>query len=156
MTAPDSFHGQDRSARLRAGGAAFLLLLTGAMLGVTVDRLFNAPTPVEARGLTADAMAERLGLSPDEEVRLTALLDSIHAELMSAELKSPEARRLATHEAHRRIEASLPLQARPAFRAWIQEHREHMMHHMRNHPGGPEMVPGMGPGMRHMEVPPDS
>lgn len=141
-----------RKARLRAGGAAFLLLLTGAVLGVTVDRLFNAAPPVEARSLTAGAMAERLGLSPDEEARLTLLLDSLHVELMSAEAGGPETLRLATHAAHRRIEAWLPDHARPAFRAWIQEHREHMMQHMRDHPGGA----GMMPGMRHMEVPPDS
>jgi hypothetical protein len=164
MTAPDDFDRQSRKTRLRAGGAALLLLLTGAVLGIKVERLFNAPAPLEARGLTADAVAERLDLSPDEAVRLTALLDSIHGELMTAELESPEARRLATQEAHRRIEASLPPHAAPAFRAWIQEHREHMMHHMGSHPGGPGMGSGMGPGMgsgmgpgmRHMGVPPDS
>jgi hypothetical protein len=120
--------------RVRAAGTAALLLLTGAFLGVSVDRVWLSPPPAEAVSLTAGAMSERLGLSPEEEARLNLLLDSLHTEVMAAALDGPEALRVATEDAHRRIEASLPPEARPAFHAWMQEHHEHMMRQMRSGP----------------------
>jgi hypothetical protein len=127
-------------ARMRAGGAAVLLLFAGAVLGIAVDRTWNSPTPSEARSLTAGAMAERLGLTSEEEAQLNLLLDSVHTRIIVAAEEGPEALRLATEAAHRRIEASLPPGARDTFHAWMQEHREHMMHHLRHGTGGPGMM----------------
>jgi len=116
--------------RLRAAGAAVLLLLAGAVLGISMDRAWLTPTPLEATSLTADAMSARLGLSSEQEARLVVLLDSLHAEVLAAAAAGPDALRNATHAAHRAIEASLPPESRPAFHSWMQERREHMMHQM--------------------------
>ena len=123
------------SIRLRAAAAAVLLLLTGALIGIAVDRTILSPADVEARSpLTARAMASSLGLSPAEQAGLEALLDSLHAEVVAAADDGPDALRAATASAHRRIETWLPPASRPAFRQWIQGHREHMMERMH---GGP-------------------
>jgi hypothetical protein len=127
------------SDRTRAAATAVLLVLTGAVLGIAADRALFSPAPIEAMSLTPEALAERLGLSPGEAARLGALLDSLHGDVTAAAADGPEALRAATEAAHRRIEASLPPESRPAFHSWMQEHREHMMHRM--HPGA------MGPGM---------
>jgi hypothetical protein len=116
--------------RVRAVGAAALLLLAGAMLGITIDRALLSPPPTEATSLTAGAMSERLGLSSEQEARLVVLLDSLHAEVLAAAAAGPDALRRATEAAHRTIDASLPSESRPQFHAWMQEHREHMMHQM--------------------------
>jgi len=116
--------------RVRAVVAAGLLLVTGALLGIAIDRVWLAPPPTEAMSLTAGAMSERLGLSAEEEARLVVLLDSLHAEVLAAAAAGPEALRSATDAAHRTIDASLPPESRPAFHAWMQEHREHMMTQM--------------------------
>jgi hypothetical protein len=84
-----------------------------------------APTP-----LTAGTMAERLGLSRAEEQRLSALLDTLHAEIGAAAAFGPDSLQAATDAAHRRIEASLPPPARVGFHAWMQEHHEQMRHRM--------------------------
>ncbi|MEX2048540.1 MAG: hypothetical protein WEB90_03085 [Gemmatimonadota bacterium] len=120
--------------RVRAAGTAALLLLTGAALGITVDRVWLSAPPIESMSLTAGAMSERLGLSPEEAERLSVLLDSLHAQVAAAAVNGPEALRAATDAAHRRIEASLPTESRPAFHSWMQEHREHMMQQMRMGP----------------------
>jgi len=128
-------------ARSRAGGTAVLLLLTGAVLGITADRIWRSPPSMEAAPLTAGAMSERLGLTPEEGARMALLLDSLHGEVTAAAVAGPEALRAATEAAHRRIEASLPPESRSAFHAWMQEHRDHMIYRMHSGP--------MGPGMRH-------
>jgi hypothetical protein len=118
------------SDRARAVGTAALLLLTGALLGIAVDRAWLSPAPMQTMSLTADAMSERLGLSSEEQARLVVLLDSLHAEVVVAAAAGPEALRAATDAAHETIAASLPPESRPAFHSWMQEHREHMMHQM--------------------------
>lgn len=134
------------SDRVRAAVTALLLLLAGAALGIAADRVLFSPAPIEAMSLTAEALSERLGLSADEAARLDALLDSLHGAVTEAAADGPEALRAATEAAHRQIEASLPPDARPAFHAWMQERRDHMMHRM--HPGamGPGMMRGGGMG----------
>jgi len=129
------------SDRARAAGAATLLLLTGAVLGIAADRALFSPAPTQAMSLTAEAMSERLGLSPAERARLSALLDSLHAEVTAAAADGADALRAATDAAHGRIEDFLPPGSRPAFHSWMEEHREHVMDRM--HPGA------MGPGMMH-------
>jgi len=131
-------------ARARAAGTATILLLAGGVFGVAVDRLWlsvRAPT-AELTPLTAGAMAERLGLPPEEEARLGALLDSLHGELMSSVADGPEALRAVTEAAHRRIDASLPPETRPAFHSWMQEHHEEMMERMQASPTGQEQRQG--------------
>ena len=115
--------------RARAVATALLLILAGAALGIVVDRLWLS-APAEGMSLTATAMAERLGLGPEDEARLIVLLDSLHAEVAAAAVDGPEALRAATGAAHGRIASSLPPESRPAFHLWMQEHHEHMMHQM--------------------------
>ena len=139
----------DRATRLRAraAGTALLLLLAGAVIGIVVDRAWISPSPAEGMALTPDAMSEHLGLTPAEEARLVSLLDSLHVEVMAAAADGPEALRAATDAAHRRIAASLRPEARPAFHAWMQERREHMMGRMQPgamHQGMMRGFPGMG------------
>jgi hypothetical protein len=109
---------------------ATLLLLAGGALGITIDRAWLSPPATESMSLTAGAMSARLGLSSDQEARLVVLLDSLHAEVLAAAAAGPDALRRATDAAHRTIDASLPPESRPAFHAWMQEHREHMMTQM--------------------------
>jgi hypothetical protein len=120
----------DAMHRVRAGGAAAFLLVAGAALGIAADRAWLAPPPAAAMALTAEAMSERLGLSNEQESRLVVLLDSLHAEVLAAAADGPEALRIATDDAHRTIAASLPLESRPAFHAWMQEHHDHLMRQM--------------------------
>ncbi|MCA1789291.1 MAG: hypothetical protein LC667_05365 [Thioalkalivibrio sp.] len=103
-------------ARLRAAGTAFLLLVAGAALGVTADRLWVAPAQAASgMALTPDAMSARLGLSDTEAARLSTLLDSLHTTVTAAAAEGPEALRAATDAAHRRIAASLrPSRDRPS------------------------------------------
>lgn len=119
-----------RSERARAAWTAFLLLLTGLALGIVVDRVLLTPAPADASPLTVESLADRIDLSPEDAARLRVLLDSLHGEVMAAAAEGPEALRAATEAAHGRIEASLPPGTRPAFRSWLQEHREHMMRRM--------------------------
>ena len=136
-------------ARRRAAGAAIFLLLTGAVLGVTADRLWFSPGVAEAiPSLTAQGMADRLGLSAQDEARLNALLDTLHQEVLASVAEGPESLRAATDAAHRRIEASLPPEARSGFHGWMREHHEQMMHQM--NPGRVGRGP-MGPGMHRQE-----
>jgi len=121
-----------------------LLLLSGAILGIATDRLWLSPRSIEGMSLTADAMAARLGLSAEEEERLSILLDSLHVEIAAAIPHGPDSLRAATAAAHLRIEASLPEPARPAFHGWMQEHHEHMRHRMHLGPMAPGMMRGGG------------
>jgi hypothetical protein len=132
----------NRDARWRAAGTAVLLLLIGAVLGITVDRLWLSPPTSQAASLTVETMASRLGLSSMEERRLGALLDSLHAEILAAIAHGPDSLRAATDAAHRRIDASLPVEARPGFHAWMQEHHEQLMHGLHRGPS----IPGAAPG----------
>lgn len=115
------------SPRVRAAGAAALLLFTGVLLGVVLDRVFLLPTSAGANPLTVESLAERIDLPPEDQGRLRALLDSLHAEVVAAAAEGPAALRVEMEAAHARIEASLPPEARPQFRSWLHENREHMM-----------------------------
>jgi hypothetical protein len=117
--------------RTRAAGAASLLLVAGVALGIVVDRLALLPAPADASAVTVESLAERIDLSSEEAARLRALLDSLHADVMAAAGEGSEALRAATETAHERIEGSLDPEVRQDFRAWLQEHREHMMRRMR-------------------------
>ena len=118
-------------ARRKSAGAAALLLLAGALLGVLVDRFWLLPRGVEAMSLTATAMAARLDLGPSDEARIRALLDSIHADMSAAAPQGPDSLRSMARSAHMRLEAALPPRARPGFRAWIHDHHNQMMQRMR-------------------------
>jgi len=134
-----------RRARLRAAGTALLLVLIGAILGITADRRIQAPASAGPTPLTADAMAAHLGLSPEAEARLRALVDTLNVGVVAAMADGPGALMAATHDAHMRIEASLPEESRPAFHAWMQEQHAQMMgrmHEMGTGAGGA----GHGPG----------
>ncbi|MBI4539879.1 MAG: hypothetical protein HY704_10270 [Gemmatimonadetes bacterium] len=128
-------------ARWRAAGTAILLLVAGGVMGVLVDRLWVSPPESQAAPLTVEAMATRLGLSSSEAAHVQMLLDSLHAEIHAAVEQGPDSLRTAVRNAQRRIEAALPPEARPEFRAWMHEQYEHMMG--RRH-GGP-----MDHGMMH-------
>lgn len=125
--------------RRKAAAAAALLLLAGGLLGVWVDRVLLFPREAEAAPLTARAMAARLGLSASEETRIRALLDTMHSEVMAAAQHGSDSLHSAARNAHQRLEAALPPDARAEFRVWIQEHHRQMMERM----GGERMH---GPG----------
>lgn len=132
----------NEGTRFKAAGTAVLLLLSGALLGVLVDRLWLVPREAAAASLTMEAMAERLDLEPSEEARVRALLDSMHAEVMAAAQAGPDSLLVMARSAHQRLEAALPPDARPAFRAWMAAHHEAMMQRMegrrRHESGAPE------------------
>jgi hypothetical protein len=114
------------SERLRAAAAATLLLVAGMAIGIVVDRTLLVPT-ADASDLTFESLAERIELSSEEAARLRILMDSLHADVMGSAARGPEALRAATEAAHARIEASLSPDARAEFRAWLEEHRQHMV-----------------------------
>jgi hypothetical protein len=118
----------------RAAGTAALLLVTGGVMGVLVDRLWLSPHDVHATPLTAEAMAARLDLSSADEARLRALLDSLDAEIRALVQRAPDSLGAAARSTQLRIEAALPPDARAEFRAWMQEHHEQAMGRMH---GGP-------------------
>jgi hypothetical protein len=114
----------------RAGGTATLLLVTGGVMGVLVDRLWLSPPEVQAAPLTAESMAERLSLSSAEEARLRALLDSLHAEIVTVVERGPDSLRAAVRNAQHRIEGALPADRRTEFRAWMREHHDQVIGRM--------------------------
>lgn len=116
--------------RRKAAAAAVLLLLAGGLLGVLVDRLWLVPREAEAAPLTAHAMATRLDLNAAEEARIRALLDTLHSEMTAAAQQGPDSLHSASRNAHQRIEAALPPDARVEFRAWLREHHRQMMERM--------------------------
>lgn len=120
--------------RLRAAGSAALLLLAGGAMGVTADRLWLSPPEVEAAPLTAEAMATHLDLSASEAAHVRALLDSLHAEILVVLQQNPDALASTVRDAHRRIEAALPVDVRPEFQAWIRRHHDQMMDRVRRGP----------------------
>jgi hypothetical protein len=117
----------NEAARWKAAAAAALLLLTGGVTGVLVDRLLLTPHDVHTMPLTAQALAARLDLNPAEEARVRALLDTMHAEVTTATRHGPDSLLVTARSAHRRIEAALPPDARPEFRAWLHEHHRLLM-----------------------------
>jgi hypothetical protein len=123
-------------ARWRAAGTAALLLVSGGVMGVLVDRLWLSLPGAHAAPLTAEAMSQRLGLTSAEEARLRTLLDSLHVEILD---QSPDSLATAVRNAQLRIETALPPGARAEFRAWIQEHHEQLRGRM--HRGPREHVP---------------
>ncbi len=134
-------------ARWRAAGTAALLLVTGGVMGVLVDRLWLAPPEFKATPLTTEAMAAHLRLSSVEEAHLRALLDSLHPEILAAARHGPDSLRAATRNAQSRIEAVLPAHTRSEFRTWIREHHEHMTR-MHGGPTDHRMIHG-GESTRH-------
>lgn len=157
------------SSRWRAAAAGVLLLLTGAALGVTVDRLWVAGADdAVAAPLTFDAMAQSLELDPGQRERVRAVLDSLERDVAAAAAAGPDSLRATARRARQRLHDVLPPDRRPAFRRWMRlRHRQMMerMHpegrppmHMRMHPDDPSpggmmrpgggRGPGRGPGPR--------
>jgi len=114
-------------AHARTAAAAALLVLAGALAGIAVDRLWIRPAEAPASPLTVDALVERLDLDGPEEARIRALIDSLHADVTTAARAGPDSLAAAAHGAHLRIEAALPANARPAFRAWMRDHHGRAM-----------------------------
>jgi hypothetical protein len=118
----------------RAAGTAALLLATGGVMGVLVDRLWLSPPETHATPLTAEGLAARLDLTSAEEARLQALLDSLRTEIHAVVQRAPDSLGMAVRNAQLRIEAALPPAARSEFRAWMREHHAEMRGRMH---GGP-------------------
>src|SRR5262245_46807640 len=121
---------QADGARWRGAATAVLLLVTGALMGILVDRYWLAPPPMHAAPLTAEAMAARLRLSPAETERVRRLLDSLHTEILGVVPQGPDSLAKAARDAQKRIEAVLPPDARAEFRAWMQQHHDQLMSRM--------------------------
>jgi hypothetical protein len=137
---------------MKAGAAALLLAFAGAAMGIAVDRAWLRPAEAVAVPLTVEGMVEHLGLSPADETRVRALLDSMHVEVLSAADQGPDALAAAARTAHQRLEAALPEDARAGFRSWVEDHHRQLLERMRggdmdgatHGPGG--MHPGRGGG----------
>lgn len=126
-------------ARWRAAATAALLLITGAVMGIMVDRMWLDPAEVEAAPLTADALVTDLGLAPSDAAHVQALLDSLHVEIGMAMQEDPDSLAPLVRSAQRRIEEALPPDVRPAFRDWMRAHHRQMrarMHGVDHMTGG--------------------
>lgn len=127
-------NGIGTAARLRSGGTAALLVLSGALLGIAADRFWlSQGEPVDA-ALTADTLADHLGLDPAAEASLSALLDTLHAEILSAAAFGPDSLQAKVDHAHRRIAESLPTESRTSFHSWMQGHHEEVMRRLQESP----------------------
>jgi hypothetical protein len=145
---PASGHG----ARWKAIATIALLVLASGTLGALVDRVWlRTPAAGAMMPLTAEALAEQLELDPSEAARVRALLDSMHAEVVTAIGQGPDALAAAADHARVRLEGALPPDARPAFRRWMEDHHRQMMERMG---GGPMHGPGLMRGMPPEAEPP--
>lgn len=143
--------GGSNAPRWQAALAAVLLLVTGAVLGITVDRLWlSGPPAAGAAPLTVDAMARSLDLTPDDRARVRRVLDSLEAEVAEAARSGPDSLRSVARRARARLEGALPPDARPRFRQWMQVRHRQMMERMHGSGMGPMHEDGMGPGMGPM------
>lgn len=132
--------------RWQAALAAVLLLMTGAALGITVDRLWlTGPPAAGAAPLTVDAMARSLDLAPGDRARVRRVLDSLEAEVAEAARSGPDSLRSVARRARARLEGALPPDARPRFRQWMQVRHRQMMERMHGTGMGPMHGEGMGP-----------
>ena len=120
--------------RWRAATAATLLVLSGAILGILVDRHWISPPESQAAPLTAETMAEDLRLTEAQEAALRMLLDSLHTEIATAAAQGADSLQAATDRAHHRIAESLPPESRGAFHAWMQGHHEGAMRRIHDAP----------------------
>lgn len=111
----------------RAGVTVGFLVLAGMLTGIAVDRLFLLPERAAAAPLTAEGMADQLGLTPGDEARVRSLLDSLHAEVMGSGSLDPAAMVASAERAHERLEAALPPELLPRFRLWMQEHHRQLV-----------------------------
>jgi hypothetical protein len=107
-----------------------LLVLAGAAMGVLVDRAWLRPGPASAAPLTVEEMVEHLALAPADETRVRVLLDSVHADVLLAAEQGAAALAEAARDAHARLEAALPQDARAGFREWIEGHHRQLMERM--------------------------
>jgi len=139
-----------RESGWRAGAAAGLLVLAGALLGVAVDRTWiRPPARTASQALSVEGMARSLDLDPATRRRVASLVDSMDAAILRAARSSPDSLRMRAREARQRIEAVLPPDRVPEFRRWMREHHRSMMRRMHGEVGrpghGPRHRPGMGP-----------
>ena len=116
--------------RRKAGATAMLLVVAGAALGVLIDRLWLMAPGAAAMPLTPEALVADLDLGPEDEARVRMLLDSVHAEVLSASSGGPGALATVARSAHQRLEEALPPEARPAFRRWVEDHHAQMTERM--------------------------
>jgi len=133
--------------RRMAGIAAGLLVVLGAVLGITLDRTLLGRAPVAvATPLTLDAMAQDLDLDSAARARVQERLDSLDASVTRAAEQGVDSLRAAAQRARQELENALPDSRRPQFRQWMNQHRNQMMRMMR----GGAMRGGrggmMGPG----------
>ena len=155
-----SFHtiGPRRGAAL----AAALLVTFGAVLGITLDRLWLGRAPVAAAAtltptpLTLDAMAEALDLDSAARARLGTRLDSLGEHLARATAQGPDSLRAAARHAREQVEAALPADRRQPFRRWMDGHRDRMIQMMRGGRTEPMRHSGMQRTGIHDSVAPDS
>ncbi len=123
------------NARTKAAAAAGMLLLTGALLGISLDRMwFRAPA--NAMQLTVNELSEHLDLAPAEDARMRALLDSIEPDIAVATAHGVDSLQSTALRAHERIEAALPAESRTKFRDWIRDHHDEMRKRMHGDGGG--------------------
>lgn len=123
--------------RWTAALTAAFLLVTGAVLGIAIDRLWLRPPEPGGPPLTAEAMAESLELTSSEEARVRRILDSLEVTISEAAGAGPDSLHAAAHRARMRLEQALPPRARPEFRRWMERHHRRMMEEMHGAGGHP-------------------
>jgi hypothetical protein len=135
----DAVYDSNTAARRKAGLAAALLLLAGAAIGISVDRLVIVPhhaLAAEASPLTIQDMARELDLGSADQVKMRALLDSIETEIAAASAHGLDSLQSTAARAHDRIEAALPPESRTHFRTWLSEHHAELSARMHEMHGG--------------------
>lgn len=133
--------------RWTAALTAAFLLVTGAVLGIAIDRLWLRTPEPDGPPLTAEAMAESLELTSSEEARVRRVLDSLEVTISGAAGAGPDSLHAAAHRARMRLEKALPPRARPEFRRWMERHHRRMMEEM--HGGGGHPHDGDGTESAH-------
>lgn len=138
---PDGRSGEEpertEGNRWTAALTAAFLLVTGAVLGIAIDRLWLRPPEPGGPPLTAEAMAESLELTSSEEARVRRVLDSLEVTISGAAGAGPDSLHAAAHRARMRLEKALPPRARPEFRRWMERHHRRMMEEMHGAGGHP-------------------
>ena len=119
----------------RAAFAAALLILIGALLGVTADRLWLfifADKPEETQ-VSVETLSNALNLNMRQRDEIRALMDSIGWAISDAMEQNPQSLPLVARDARARLERAIPPDQRPRFRNWMNGRRSDMLNRMRGH-----------------------
>ncbi len=129
----------------RAAFAAALLIVIGAFIGVTVDRLWLVAFSADAdrEQVSVETLSTALNLNMRQRDEIRALVDSIGWAMSDALEQNPESLSIVARNARTRLEMAVPPDQRPRFRNWMNGRRAEMLDRMR---GQGRMRGGRGRG----------